>query len=186
MRNSLYYVTAAFIVFGMTFIAVTLVNSAHPTAHQIAIEKANSVVFNVADFKPGDVKIVERSGLPIVIWRRSQDDIIQAKKQNNPRDWHIAQSKVFGEAGSVYASDDNLTLENEWFVAVAITSHRFSSVLEPRLGDFDGFFDLIRADHFDLSGRFRKGIAGENLKIIRTEYTNDRSQIRLNLFPPQS
>jgi len=177
--NTLYFVTAGAVLVPFVLALFFLARTALPSADVLAQDAASKPIISVADYNPGDVKIVLLNGLRVVVWRRDEADKLLAASQNTPDDWKQKHTKVFGRPEAVFADDANLTLDGEWFFALAEFSGSFQ-VLLPRTGDFDGFFEVKYARHFDLAGRIRKG--GEtNLTIIEAEYAHDGRSIRLYL-----
>ncbi|MGI9368047.1 MAG: hypothetical protein ACR2O2_04335 [Ruegeria sp.] len=178
--NILYIVTTAAVLFTIVLGIILLAQTGLPSADVIAREKAQRPVIKVSDFSPGDVEILLLNNLPIITWRRSEADKHLAASQNTPEEWRQRYSKVLGQTEEVFASDANLTLDHEWFFALAKFPSKFSYVLL-RAGDFEGFFEGRYGAHFDLSGRIRKGGGTGNLTVLSAEYTDDGRGIRLNL-----
>lgn len=180
----LYILTASSI--GTSFILAFyfLIHTSLPTADTVAREKIKRPIFKVSDFSPGDVKVISLNNLPVIVWRRDEVDQRLADRQNTPETWRNRHSRILGRAESVYADDANLTLNKEWFFALATPPNAFQNVLL-RAGDFKGFYEMIHATHFDLSGHIRKGIGNENLTIIEAEYIDEGHSIQLNLDTPR-
>ena len=156
----------------------------------IAAQEARTPFIEVSDFEAGDAAIVVLNGLPIIVWRRSAADKALAASQNDSAQWHNQYSSVYGRLEPVLADNANLTLENEWFVAIAQMRNGNPLIPVLRFGDYGGFFDTKFASHFDLSGRYRAGPEVYNLTLVPAEFTADRLQIRLDMsgskWPPLS
>lgn|GEM_PF-1223164 len=185
------YVATAVVAFLIVAIrGYSLVRTGQPSADVIAAQEAPTPFIEVSDFAPGDATFVILNGLPIVVWRRSGADKALAASQNDPAQWHNQYSSVYGRLEPVLADDANLTLENEWFVAIAQMRNGNPFIPLMRFGDYGGFWDSKFASHFDLSGRYRAGKEVDNLTVVPAEFTADRQRIRLDMsgskWPPLS
>lgn len=178
--ETLYIVTATAVLFAIFLGVLMLARTGLPSADVIAREAEQRPVINVSDFDPGDVEIVQLNNLPVIIWRRNEADQRLAESQNTPEAWQLKNSRIFGQPEAVFAADANLTLNHEWFFALAKFPNKFSYVIL-RAGDFGGFFEGRYAAHFDLSGRIRKGGGSGNLTVISAQYIDDGQRIQLNL-----
>ena len=186
----LYIATAVVAFLIVAICGYSLVRTGQPSADVIAAQEARTPFIEVSDFEPGDATFVILNGLPIVVWRRSGADKALAASQNDPAQWHNQYSSVYGRLEPVLADNANLTLENEWFVAIAQMRNGNPLIPVLRFGDYGGFFDTKFASHFDLSGRYRAGPEVYNLTLVPAEFTADRLQIRLDMsgskWPPLS
>ncbi|WP_141137821.1 hypothetical protein [Actibacterium lipolyticum] len=182
MRRSqtLYIVTAATVLFSMFLGIVFLLQTGLPSADVIAREAAQRPAIRVSDFNPGDVEIVRLNDLPVIVWRRSEADRKLAASQNYPEAWRHQSTQVLGHPAQVFADDANLTLDHEWFFALAKFPSELSYLLL-RAGDYGGFLEGRYLAHFDLSGRILKGGGSENLTVINAKYIDDGKSIQLNL-----
>lgn len=176
----LYILTATAVALSLILGTVFIARTGLPSADVIARQAASQPVVKVTDFNPGEVEIVYLNNLRVIVWRRNEADRTLATSQNAPEDWRHENSRIFGQAESVFADDSNLTLNNEWFFALAEFSDPYQYLLL-RAGDFDGFFEGRYAAHFDLAGRIRKGGGSPNLTVIRAEYIDDGQSIQLDL-----
>ena len=178
--QALYIITTTVVLFSIFLGIFLLARTGMPSADVIAREAAQRPIIRVSDFDPGDVEIVGLNNLPVIVWRRNEADQKLAESQNTPEAWRLQHSRVLGQPETVFADDANLTLDHEWFFAVAKFPSKYSYVIL-RAGDFQGFFEGRYAAHFDLSGRIRKGGGSGNLMVISAEYIDDRQSIQLNL-----
>lgn len=176
----LFTVTAVAVVFTILLGIVFLARTGLPSADVIARQTADRPIIKVPDFSPGQVEIVILNGRRVIVWRRNETDRILAESQNAPEGWRHSNSRVLGQAQAIFADDLNLTLNNEWFFALAEFSNPYQYLLL-RAGEFDGFFEGRYAAHFDLAGRIRKGGGSLNLTVIHAEYVDDEQGIRLHL-----
>ena len=176
----LYVLTAA--IFGVIVLmgGYYIVRTLQPSADIRAQMEQLSPRIAVDDFEPGDVRVVILDNLPIFIWRRDAADMALAARQNDPSGWMITQSRILGQDEPVFADDANLTLNGEWFFAVARIEDNFGHVPLPRAGRFEGFFEMRHATHYDLAGRVRYQ-GWDNLVVVRGEMSEDGKSIVLNL-----
>ena len=95
--------------------------------------EAQTPHIRVDDFEPGEVRVVPFDSFPIIVWRRDEDDRATAANQDNPELWTVQYSKVLGRTERILATDQNLTLNGEWFFAVAeISELRVDTAIESR------------------------------------------------------
>ena len=180
----LYGLTAITFMAGMAMAAYTLVISGQPTADVVAKTNETYVTISVSDFEPGTAEIV-RIGHhpPIIVWRRSEEEIQLALEQDDPSSWPSYMSKITG-ASPVEAYDANLTIDHEWFIAWAQVPGGFGCTLIAKTGEHDGLFDPCHSSHFDLAGRVRRGPNQENLTVINAKISDDGDQIEMYLGEP--
>ncbi len=158
--------------------AVFLFRTGAPTADIVAKQAELTADIRVADFAPGQVEVVGLASVPVIVWRRSADQMDLARAQNDPDAWLVKTSHVFGQADPVPADDASLSLEGEWFFVLATPPGKFTYLL-PEAGEYDGFFEGGYASHFDLSGRVRRfgGQSASNLTVVLGHYSSDRTRI---------
>ncbi|WP_412554355.1 hypothetical protein [Shimia sp. MIT1388] len=157
-----------------------LMRAGLPTADVVAHQVANQPIIQVAEFRPGEAEIIFLNSHRVVVWRRNEDDRALAASQNSPEDWRQRETRILGKPEPIFADDANLTLNGEWFFALAEFSNPYQYLLL-RAGDFGGFFEGRYAVHFDLAGRVRKGGGSKNLTVIEAEYVDDGKGIQLFL-----
>jgi ubiquinol-cytochrome c reductase iron-sulfur subunit len=177
----LYIITAATILLTSVIVGYFLVRTGQPSADVLAKFDVNHPRVGIADFKKGDVRILNLNEVPVVVWRRNAADMSMAEAQNDSTQWPTTHSFVTGPYGLQFADDVNLTLNHEWFFAWARNPNAFGCVPIARAGDFEGFFDPCRGDHFDLSGRIRKGLGNDNMRVISVRPTKDGNSLQLDL-----
>jgi hypothetical protein len=178
--QTLYVVTAVAFVSLLMLGVFLLGRTGLPSADVVAQVKMDHPLIQVSDYAPGDAKMVKLAERLVIVWRRDEADKALAASQNDPALWLVEYARVLGEPSPVFADDTNLVLEGEWFFALAELPIAYSYLFFPS-GDFDGFFATKYAQHYDLSGRVRKGWPKENLTVIRGEFSADRQSIQLDL-----
>ncbi len=151
-----------------------------PTADVVAQQAASRPIIRVDEFSPGDVEILLLNNRRVVVWRRNEADRTLAASQNAPEEWRHHDTRILGKPEPILADDANLTLNGEWFFALAEFSNPYQYLLL-RAGDCEGFFEGRYAAHFDLAGRVRKGGGSKNLTVIKAEFVDDGKGIQLFL-----
>jgi ubiquinol-cytochrome c reductase iron-sulfur subunit len=179
-QQNLYFITGTAVVFLLFLGTFFLMRTGLPSADVVAKETASRPVINVSDFELGDVEILWLNNRRVIVWRRNEADQTLAENQNTSEAWRHQTSTVSGQAEAVFADDANLTLDGEWFFALAEFSNQYQYIL-PRAGEFEGFLEGRYAAQFDLAGRIRKGGGSTNLTVIEAEYVDDGQGIRLYL-----
>ena len=180
----LYFFSAATFVVILIIAGAFLFRTAQPTADVVSQSVHDHPLISVTQFQRGVPMSMVLNGQPIVLWWRDADQMALAKQQDDPVLWRVPESFVSGQSQPLPAQDVNLTINGEWFVAWTVNPTGFGCVVMIEAGDFGGFFDPCRGDHFDLSGRIRKGIARQNLKVISAQFASDGQALRLNLSNP--
>ncbi|GAA6181369.1 hypothetical protein NBRC116594_28070 [Shimia sp. NS0008-38b] len=178
--NFLYVTTALATCLAMMVGGYFLARTAQPSADVLAAMEEATPSINVGDFEPGEVRVLRLGNLPIIVWRRDEADMALANRQNDASSWKVKYSSVLGRAEPLYAEDANLTLNGEWFFAVAHAPGSPGWVPLLRAGNFDGFFDVKYAGHYDLAGRIRYQ-GRDNLTVVLAELSEDGQTIQLDL-----
>lgn len=176
----LYMTTASAICLALLLAGFFLVRTAQPSADVLAEIEAQSPRINVADFEPGDVRVILLNNIPIIVWHRDEANMALAAQQNDPASWKVKYSRVLGQVEPLYAEDANITMNGKWFFAVARAPESPRWILMLRAGNFDGFFDLKFAGHYDLAGRIRHQ-GQDNLTVVMGEMSEDGQIIQLDL-----
>ena len=176
----LYVLTAAMFGVIVLLVGYFMGRTLQPSADMRAKMELWRPSIAVDDFEPGDVRVVMLDDLPIFVWRRDAADMALAARQNDPSGWMVTKSRILGQNEPVFADDANLTLNGEWFFAVARIEDNFGHVPLPRAGRFERFFEMRRATHYDLAGRVRYQ-GWNNLVVVRGEMSEDGKTIILDL-----
>jgi ubiquinol-cytochrome c reductase iron-sulfur subunit len=179
--KSLYALTACFALALVLTGIVLLGRTALPTANVLAHEKPTIGLVEIASYPPGFAQVVRINGLAVIVWHRDEYEIDLALQQDDPALWKLPESHLSNRADPVFASDANLSLDHEWFFAWPGPIGVLHCIQLPQSGDYGGFYDPCIGDHYDLSGRFHKGIADANLTAIPAEYSDDGQYILLDL-----
>jgi ubiquinol-cytochrome c reductase iron-sulfur subunit len=129
---------------------------------------AQSSGFDVklSDIPEGTQLTFKGFGLPIFIRHRTKDEITAAEAVDLA-DLIVNQSlDMLGRP--IGSADDRLrraTPDGRFIALVGVGSGQGCVPLGDQAGDFRGWFDPCRGTHYDSSGRYRKGIATENLRL---------------------
>ena len=183
MRNTnfIYVATAvgvlSAVLLGMSF----LLQTTSPTTDVLLKWRQERPLIRISDYQPGDVHLVNLNDIPVYIWRRNDADIALAKSQDVPSSWRVKHSIATSSSTRFLAHDAALTIDHEWFFALARNPAGPGCVPLPRAGDYHGFIDRCRGTHFDLAGRVHKGPSDSNLIIVSAQKTNDGDFIELDL-----
>lgn len=180
-ENFIYFITASCFALTVLVSGIYLARSMQPSADVLAEYEYNFPRVDIADFEPGDARVVLLNDIHVVVWRRNADDIETATQQDDPELWIKQHSRILGEPSLQFARDRNLTIDQEWFFAWALNPGGLGCVVIVREGNYGGFFDPCRGAHFDLAGRVRKGPSPENLVIIPAQIAEDGRSFRLDL-----
>lgn len=137
---------------------------------------------DISSLQPGKVDFLIWQGRPVLIYRRSDEDIV-GLRSNDPRleDPASARSEQPADFQNAWRSP-----EPGYFVAIALGTGQGCNVvhLPAQSDEFQGqpwaggFMDNCGKDRFDLAGRvYQKQYASENLKV--PQYTIEGSTLIL-------
>ncbi|WP_170427923.1 ubiquinol cytochrome C oxidoreductase [Ruegeria arenilitoris] len=179
---TLYYVTAFWAVLTLA-IGLYYLFSGTTTTADVKVRAANSATsVEIGSWEPGDAKILNLRGKPVVIWRRDQDEMARALEQFDPtiplEDWAEAIHSGALERGI----EPEVFANVEWFIASPISTAGFGCIVQTKAGDFDGFFDPCAGVHYDMWGRPQKGPTDTKLKTPARTIDPDRQRATVSLF----
>lgn len=177
----IYTTTIVVILAGLSWMGLSLLQTALPSADVGAAFEADHPRFLVSAMTPGEPVRIVRQGIPIVMWRRNEAEMALAAEQDDPAQWVSPHSRITGKPNLQPAHDANLTIDHEWFFVNAIDLGGLGCVVRPQEGDYGGFFDPCRGAHFDLAGRIRKGPSTKNLQVISARLGPDGTYFELDL-----
>ena len=177
----LYYLTAVWLLLGVLIGGYFLLSSAAPTADVVAESKPNIMHVHVGDFEPGDASILRINGKPIVVWRRSNEEMAKALTQFSPE---LAFDQVLKELNDgtlkQHVGSEEFTYL-EWLILSAVDVGGIGCIVAAKAGDFGGFFDPCRESHFDMWGRAAKGASNQNLKVVPSRFDEERQSVLLDV-----
>ena len=179
--NFLYCLTGAAVFVVLVFGLTKLFGTLRPADDVLAQIDERYETVATAQFEVGNPKIIVVHNRPIMVWRRDADQIELALQQDDPEQWEVPVSYVSEGKRLVPATDENLTIAREWFIASPINWGGSGCHVIMGAGDYDGFFDPCYGTHFDLAGRYRRGPGGKNLFVVMAELSPDGSQLTLDL-----
>ena len=168
-RDFLYIATGAVGVVGAALVVWPLIDQMNPDKAALALA---SVEVDISSIQVGQSLIVKWRGKPVVIRRRTADEVAGAKavKLGDLID-PVARNDNL--AASAPATDENRSAlsatgatkgTEEWFVMVQICTH-LGCVPLGQQGDYDGWFCPCHGSQYDAAGRVRHGPAPQNMEI---------------------
>jgi ubiquinol-cytochrome c reductase iron-sulfur subunit len=182
-RPKFLFLATAVCVFLVIFIGVNFLLKAMLPTKDVSNWASNTVrLLSVENFEPGQIEIFILDNVPVVVWRRDYAQQIKALEQlgvvigTNPNmlDEIKANGEIEIQRGRV--------LRLEWFVVSAINTHAYACIVLQNAGDFDGFFDPCRGDHFDLWGKVKKGGPSQaNLKALPWIISEDGTTVYVDI-----
>lgn len=143
---------------GACAVAVPLVDSMNPSADVLA---QASVEVDISNIAVGEQKKVMWRGKPVFIYRRTPEQIEEARADDNAdlKDPETDEHRVKdGKA--------------EWLIMIGVCTHLGCIPLEGE-GAYGGWFCPCHGSSYDISGRIRKGPAPKNLLIPPYEFMSD-------------
>ena len=145
---------------GAACVAWPLIDSMNPSADVLA---QSSVEVDISAVEPGQQKKAMWRGKPIFIYRRTPEQIADAKKVP------LADLKD-------PQSDEERTKpqHEEWLVMVGVCTH-LGCIPIAGEGDFGGWFCPCHGSQYDISGRIRKGPAPANLMVPPYAFLNEKT-----------
>ncbi len=158
-----------------------LLGTLSPSAEVLA--HGGDLEIKLSDIPEGTELRLKAYGWPIFVRHRKPEEIAAAEK-TGPDQYPFDETlDIYGrELGS---ADDRIrrATPDGRFIAVVGRIQEFDCVpLEDANGDFNGWFEPCRGNHYDTSGRFRKGAAHENLRLPVFELA-DADTLRLIMNP---
>lgn len=143
---------------GACAVAYPLVDSMNPSADVLA---QASVEVDISGIGVGEQKKVMWRGKPVFIYRRTAEQIAEAKKDDS------------ADLKDVQADAERVkTGKEEWLVMVGVCTHLGCIPLVGE-GNYGGWFCPCHGSQYDISGRIRKGPAPKNLVIPPYEFLGD-------------
>jgi ubiquinol-cytochrome c reductase iron-sulfur subunit len=145
-------------VVGACTVAWPLIDSMNPSEDVLA---QSSVEIDISNIEPGTQKKAIWRGKPVFIYRRTPEQIAQAKK--------VPLSDLKDPQ-----TDEERTKpgKEEWLVMVGVCTH-LGCIPIAGEGEFGGWFCPCHGSQYDISGRIRKGPAPQNLIIPPYAFLND-------------
>ncbi len=140
--------------------AAPLFSSMAPDA---GVNAVSSVEVDISSMKAGDVKVVMWRGKPVVVRRRTEQEI-EAAKSTNLAELRDPQS----DAERVMPGKE------EWLVVVSVCTHLGCVPISGK-GEYGGWFCPCHGSHYDTSGRIRKGPAPNNLIVPEYAFVNEKT-----------
>ena len=116
---------------------------------------------DLSQIQPGKAITVLWRGKPVFIKRRTQEEIIEAKKVKLEDLKHPEK-------------DEDRVKKEEWLVMLGICTHLGCVPLSNK-GEYNGWFCPCHGSHYDTSGRIRKGPAPTNMEVPKYEFVDNNT-----------
>ena len=126
-----------------------------------SVKALASTEVDLSQIQPGKAITVLWRGKPVFIKRRTQEEIIEAKKVKLEDLKHPEK-------------DEDRVKKEEWLVMLGICTHLGCVPLSDK-GDYNGWFCPCHGSHYDTSGRIRKGPAPTNMEVPKYEFVNSNT-----------
>lgn len=155
--------------------------STAPTADVKASYNSNVKRLYVGDIEPGSVLSFRLNRKPVLIWRRSRQEIAAALVQLNPQ-FSVDEVLTALEDGSLLTeigAEEFTSLE--WLVLSPVNVGGIGCLVTRKTGDTHGFHDPCNKSDFDLWGRAVEGSTTENLKIVPSRFIDDNQIVLLDV-----
>ncbi len=177
----LYYVTAGWMLLTVLVGGYFLFSATTPTADVKAKYNPNLKSAYVGDLEPGGLSVFSINGKPIVVWRRSNEEMARALTQLNPELTfdQVLRGLEDGTLAKAVGLDEFTFLE--WLVVSRVDVGGIGCIVTIKAGDFGGFLDPCRKSHFDLWGRAVKGLSDQNLKIVPSRFDEELQSMLLDV-----
>ncbi|SLN23933.1 Ubiquinol-cytochrome c reductase iron-sulfur subunit [Roseovarius albus] len=179
-RNFLYIATSLTMAGGALYSCAALMNATAPTADITARRTWRDRFYKVDDFAQGEVNLLKIDDQPLYIWHRSNRQISEALAQDNYADWPDKKLRMAAKQPGLPAYDTLRTNSHRWLAVWAMCTWR-GCLTHAKMGDYSGFFCPCCGAHYDMAGRFRKGLPSQNLAAVPLLLTETGDHFTLNL-----
>lgn len=176
-RRRMLLLTAGTAGVGLAITAVPFVSSFAPSERAKA--SGASVVVDIADLQPGELKTVEWRGKPVWVMRRTPEMLALLPTLDS----RLVDPTSKKDQQPAYARNPQRSIKPELFVGVGICTHLGCSPSQVPLGTSNpsvgedwkgGFFCPCHGSIFDLAGRvFKNKPAPTNLEVPPHKYLAD-------------
>ena len=164
-RSFLFIATTATGVVGAGMAAWPVVDQMNPSSGVLADATLEA---DISAIKPGEQAVFKWRGHPLIVRRRTEKEIYQARKTplSDLLDVSARNASLPEDAP---ATDANRTIKPEWLVVVGVCTHLGctptpSTAAAPQ-GTYGGWLCRCHGSEFDTSGRVRTGPAAQNLFV---------------------
>lgn len=141
-----------------------------------------SLKVDIADIEPGQANFLTWEGRPVLVYRRTDEDIVKLRTS----DARIRDPDSASSEQPEFAQNAMRSQSADYFVAIALGTGQGCTVeLVPASGELfqgqpwvGGFLDSCGQDRYDLAGRvYEDQYAGKNLRV--PQYTIDGNTLVL-------
>jgi ubiquinol-cytochrome c reductase iron-sulfur subunit len=163
-RSFLAYATVGACLAGLGAAGHGVLHSLAPSADVVAQNGGFDV--QLSEIPQGVQLTVKGFGVPIFIRHRTKDEIAAAEAVDlSDLPVNLTVDSLGRPLGPADDALRRATPDGRFIALVGVGSGLGCVPLGDRAGDFDGWFDPCRGTHYDSSGRYRKGVARENLRL---------------------
>ena len=176
-RSFLAVATAGAAVVGIGAAGWALLGSMSPSADVVAQAKGYDI--RLSGIPVGTELTVKYFGVPVFIRHRTDEEIAAAEAVDPST---LLNNETLDALGRyIGPADDRVrraTVDGRFIALIGVSGYWRCVALGDRAGNYDGWFEPCRGAHFDTSGRYREGLAEENLRLPAYELV-DADTLRL-------
>lgn len=136
----------------------------------------------------GTHRIIKFDNRPVILIHRSDAQREVARSQLATQEYRPLLNRAFYPTEPITEENSSVFGKGKFLIFNNYTPV-FGCVTYYEMGDYDGWFDPCRANHYDLYGGFRKGADGFSLEIPRFHIVDDRRIVLVprmsNIAPPR-
>jgi ubiquinol-cytochrome c reductase iron-sulfur subunit len=169
-RDFIYIATGAVAAVGTALIAWPVIDQMNPDAAALALA---SIEVDTSSVEPGMSLTVKWRGKPVVIRRRTDAEVAEAKQVdvNTLRDQYARNANLASDAPATDANRSVPGREN-WLIMIEVCTH-LGCIPLGQQGLYGGWFCPCHGSQYDTAGRIRQGPAPENMAIPTYAFTSD-------------
>ncbi len=157
-RDFIFTASYALGAVGVGAVAWPLIDQMNPDA---SVKALASTEVGISGVERGQSITVLWRGKPVFIRRRTEEEIIKAKKVDLKDLKHPEK-------------DEDRAKNPEWLVMLGVCTHLGCVPLGDK-GEYGGWFCPCHGSHYDTSGRIRKGPAPTNMEVPKYEFLNSNT-----------
>jgi len=157
-RDFIFTASYALGAVGVGAVAWPLIDQMNPDA---SVKALASTEVDISGVERGQSITVLWRGKPVFIRRRTEEEIVKAKKVDLKDLKHPEK-------------DEDRAKNPEWLVMLGVCTHLGCVPLGDK-GEYGGWFCPCHGSHYDTSGRIRKGPAPTNMEVPKYEFVNSNT-----------
>ncbi len=157
-RDFIFTASYALGAVGVGAVVWPLIDQMNPDA---SVKALASTEVDISGVERGQSITVLWRGKPVFIRRRTEEEIVKAKKVDLKDLKHPEK-------------DEDRAKNPEWLVMLGVCTHLGCVPLGDK-GEYGGWFCPCHGSHYDTSGRIRKGPAPTNMEVPKYEFVNSNT-----------